>query len=75
MRDPHRFNYDPTKGCFAYFGFYPGAAPDKEKSRFPHYQDHVKQSNPKLLDQVSDLTQGAKLDRENDLEIPRLRSE
>jgi hypothetical protein len=32
-------------------------------------------SKPKLLDQVSDLTQGAKLDRENDLEIPRLRSE
>jgi hypothetical protein len=35
-------NYDSTKVCFAYLGFYSGAAPDKEKPWFSRYQDRVK---------------------------------
>ena len=47
LKSTHCFlaNYDSTKVRFAYFGFYPEAAPDKEKPWFPNYQDHAKRTS------------------------------
>jgi hypothetical protein len=49
---PHRPNYNSTKVSFAYLGFSPGEAPDKNESMSSFLPAALELSNPKLLDQI-----------------------